>query len=67
MSHCVGCLFWQSDTTEDNQEGRAICLKLTEATMNGGMQRLCIIRTRGDHSCEFFKPLTVENILGKGH
>jgi len=66
MSHCVECRYWDSETAEDNPDGRAICLKLTEATMVGPVNRLCIIRTRGDHTCEFFKGLTVDNLMGKG-
>lgn len=66
MTFCVECRFWSEETAEDNIDGRAICLKLTEETMVGPVKRLCIIRTRGDHTCEFFKPMTVEQLMGKG-
>ena len=66
MSHCVECRFWE-DSDLNSEDGMAICLKLTEATMEGPLKKLCIIRTTGDHGCEFFKPLTVENLLGKVH
>ena len=67
MSHCVECRFWESETMEDNPQGLAICLKLTEGTMTKG--QLVIIRTRGDagEDCRFFKPMTVDNLMGKGH
>lgn len=63
MSHCVECRYWESsDLNQD--DGMAICLKLTEATMETGRRRLCIIRTTGDHTCDLFKPMTAEQLLG---
>jgi hypothetical protein len=67
VSHCVECRFWESETAEDNEEGRAVCLKLTSASMNSG--ELILIRTRGDYGdgCELFRPMTVDNLMGKGN
>jgi len=50
----------------DGDDGRAICLKLTEGTMESG--QLVIIRTRGDsgENCRLFKSMTVDNLMGKG-
>lgn len=48
---------------EDNLDGRAICLKLTELRTVGKAHHLLVIRTRGDHGCDFHKPLTV-GVLG---
>lgn len=66
MRHCVECRYWESSDL-DTSDGRAICLKLTEATVHGPMKRLCIIRTTGDHTCDFFKPMTAEQLLGTSH
>ena len=68
MSHCVECRFWESSDM-DSSDGLAICLKLTteavlSAPNDGKTRKLCIIRTRGDHTCEFFKPMTVEQLMG---
>lgn len=63
MNYCCQCMFWEAESASDNADGRAICLKLTEETTVGGLKRLCIIRTTGDHSCEFYKPLTAEQLL----
>lgn len=55
MNNCVACRYWeQSDL--DLDDGTAICLKQTEATMDRP-GRLVVLRTRGDESCELFKPL----------
>jgi hypothetical protein len=65
MVHCVNCRFWESESAGDNTDGLAICLKLTEETMvRPGKRMLRIIRTRGDHTCEFWKLITKEQLVG---
>jgi hypothetical protein len=67
MGFCVECRFWESETCDDNEGGLAVCLKLTSEGMNNG--QLVLIRTRGDfgQECELFKPMTVDNLMGKGN
>jgi hypothetical protein len=53
----------------DTSDGRSVCLKLTTesavaAADSDSPRRLRIIRTRGDQTCEFFKPMTTEQLLG---
>lgn len=55
MNNCVACRYWESDDL-DTDDGTAICLKQTEATMNAP-SRLVVIRTRGDDTCEMFRQL----------
>jgi hypothetical protein len=59
-SFCVECRFWEEETADDNTDGLAICLKRTCATLGSNV---VVVRTRGDDSCDKFRPLTVDNLL----
>jgi len=63
VNHCADCRYWESAEL-DLDDGRSVCLKLTEATMEEPPKKLRIIRTTGDQGCAFWRPMTAGQLTG---
>jgi hypothetical protein len=58
VNNCCECRYWEEADIPE-LDGLAICIKRSLTIADGGV----VVRTRGDDSCDKFRPLTVDNLF----